>query len=104
MSAERGHTGRPSGPLPTDRPEEGTREEDRVIDALDEEQAKIEWFPGTRRVMRMISPAFNTRALPEVDLFRLPHRASATYVSQRFVEAVQRANLNGLTFTKVWPR
>ena len=37
------------------------------------------------------------------DIFRLPHRASATYVSERFVARVNAANLRGLEFNEVPP-
>lgn len=52
--------------------------------------------------MRIRKVAFVASAIEGVDLFRLPHRASSTYVSERFVERVRTAGLRGLVFNKVW--
>jgi len=73
-----------------------------VIDALDESKSKLTRFPGTNRVMRIKDVAFVASAIEGVDLFRLPHRASSTYVSGRFAERVKAAGLRGLVFNKVW--
>lgn len=74
----------------------------RVVDALDEAQSSLMKFPGTNRIMRIKKVAFVASAIEGVDLFRLPHRASSTYVSERFVERVKAADLRGLVFNKVW--
>lgn len=74
----------------------------RVVDALDEERSNIMRFPGTNRIMRIVKVAFIESALRGVDVFRLPHRASSTYVSQRFVDRVNESGLLGLEFKKVW--
>lgn len=74
----------------------------RAVAALDEERSKIMSFPGTNRIMRIVKLALAESALRGVDLFRLPHRASSTYVSQRFVDRVSDAGLVGLEFKKVW--
>ena len=74
----------------------------RVIDALDEANSSLMKFPGTSRIMRTKKVAFVASAIKGVDLFRLPHRASSTYVSERFVERVKAAGLRGLVFNKVW--
>jgi len=47
--------------------------------------------------------AFVQAAIRGEDIFRLPHRASATSVSERFVECVNAANLRGLEFNEVPP-
>ena len=47
--------------------------------------------------------AFVPSAIRGEDIFRLPHRASATSVSERFVECVNAANLRGLEFNEVPP-
>jgi hypothetical protein len=75
----------------------------RVIDALDEANSSLMKFPGTNRIMRIKKVAFVASTIEGVDLFRLPHRASSTYVSERFVERVKAAGLRGLAFNKVWP-
>jgi hypothetical protein len=74
----------------------------RVIDALDEIHSLVTRFPGTNRIMRIKKLAFVSSAIDGVDLFRLPHRASSTYVSSRFVERVRGAGLRGLVLNKVW--
>ena len=74
----------------------------RAIDALDEGRSNIVRFPGTNRIMRIVKIAFVESALRGVDIFRLPHRASSTYVSQRFFDRVRDAGLVGLEFKKVW--
>jgi hypothetical protein len=74
----------------------------RVIDALDEGSSSVMKFPGTNRIMRIKKVAFIASAIEGVDLFRLPHRASSTYVSERFVERVKAAGLHGLRFNEVW--
>jgi hypothetical protein len=75
----------------------------RIVDALDEANSSLMKFPGTDRIMRIKKIAFVTSKIEDIDLFRLPHRASATYVSARFVERVKAAGLVGLEFKKVWP-
>ena len=74
----------------------------RVSDALDEANSSLMKFPGTQRIMRIKKVAFVPSAIEGADLFRLPHRASATYVSGRFVERVKAARLRGLVFNEVW--
>ena len=74
----------------------------RVVDALDEANSSLMKFPGTNRIMRINKVAFVASKIEGIDLFRLPHRASPTYVSERFVERVKAANLRGLEFHKVW--
>ena len=74
----------------------------RTIDALDESQAEVLRFPGSNRVMRITKVAFHESRVRNVDLFRLPYRASCTYVSQKFVDRFHQAGLRGLAFTQVF--
>lgn len=74
----------------------------RVIDALDVSNSTLVMFPGTQRVLRVKKVAFVASAIEGSDLFRLPHRASSTYVSSRFVDRVRQASLRGLIFNRVW--
>lgn len=74
----------------------------QVIDALDEAHSSLIRFPGTSRIMRIKQVAFIGAKIEGVDLFRLPHRASATYVSERVIRRVEAAGLQGLVFNKVW--
>lgn len=74
----------------------------RVVDALDEERSSVVRFPSSNRVMRVTRPHFREAVIRGLDMFRLPFRASPTYVSQGFVDAASAANLVGLDFRKVW--
>ena len=73
-----------------------------IIDALDEGRSEILRFPSTNRIMRVTRPAFLDARVGGVDVFRLPHRASATYLSQRVVDTVRDLKLKGLEFVPVW--
>jgi hypothetical protein len=75
----------------------------RVIDAMDEANSSLMRFPETNRIMLIKRIAFVPTAIQGADVFRLPHRASPTYVSDHFVERVEAAGLRGLVFNKVWP-
>ncbi len=74
----------------------------RSVDALDEAASEIVYFPNSRRIMTIKRSAFVASAVEGVDLFRLPHRGSPTYVSRRFRDAVVAHELVGLDFTSVW--
>jgi hypothetical protein len=74
----------------------------KVVDALDEKRSSIVKFPGTDRIMQIKKVSFVESKIQGLDIFRLPHRASVTYVSEGFVERVKAAGLKGLTFTKVY--
>ena len=89
-------------PLLTDDGVELSVFNSRVVDALDESRSSLLNFPGTNRIMYISKVAFVRSAISDVDIFRLPHRASSTYVSERFVARVHRAGLRGLEFNKVW--
>jgi hypothetical protein len=89
-------------PLATDDGVELSVLNARILDALDEANSSLMKFPGTNRIMRIKKIAFVASKVEGIDLFRLPHRASSTYVSERFVERVKAAGLRGLAFNKVW--
>ena len=72
------------------------------VDALDQAQSSVIKVPGTDRIMYITEVAFIEEAIRDIDIFRLPHRASPTYVSQRFVDRVKAAGLVGLEFKMVW--
>lgn len=74
----------------------------RVVNALDEQRSEVVRYPGTDRIMMLKKPVFNYEKIKGVNVFRLLHRASSTYVTDRFVERVKEAGLRGLTFKKVW--
>ena len=75
-----------------------------VLDALDEDGSEIIRFPGSHRIMDIRSAVFRDSVVQGVDIFKLPLRASQTYVSDRFVAMVTRKALKGLEFCETWPR
>lgn len=74
----------------------------RILDALDEERSSIVRFAGTTTIMRIKKAVFRLSVVRGVQLFRLPHRGSRTYVGQEFVDTVKAAGLEGLEFEPVW--
>lgn len=74
----------------------------RIVDALDEARSAVMRFPGTNRIMDITQAAFIEPKVRGLDIFRLPHRASSTYVSERFVDRVKTTGLVGLDFNQVW--
>lgn len=73
-----------------------------VIDALDREASKVVCFSGTNRIMDIEKHVFKSELLNGVDMFRLPDQSAQTFVSQNFVDAVQKAGLVGLDFKLLW--
>jgi hypothetical protein len=74
----------------------------QVVNALDEERSHLIKFPGSDRIMHIRKLELFASAIRGIDSFRLPHRASSTYVSDRFVERVNTARLHGLDFNICW--
>ena len=74
----------------------------RVKEAMDEARSSLVKFPGTNRIMLVKRIALIESAIQGANVFRLPHRGSATYVSQHFVDRVTSAGLSGLQFNCVW--
>lgn len=73
-----------------------------VLDALDEESSELSKY-SDGRIMSIQRIAFVNDTVEGNDIFRLPHRGSSIFVSQRFVGEVNRANLVGMDFKRVWP-
>jgi len=72
----------------------------RVIDALDEQKSTITRFDDGR-IMMIDKHVFHADKIADVDVFKLPMRASATYVSQRFADIWASHGLTGLDFVPV---
>jgi hypothetical protein len=66
--------------------------------ALDEEKSTIIRFEGSNRIMWIRKAVFYENVVRGVDMFRLPLISSATYVSDKFVDLVNKHNLKGLEF------
>ena len=68
-----------------------------VRDALDQERSEIVFFDdGT--ILAIERHVFDEARLGAAEVFRLPVRASAVYVTAAFVERVRRAGLRGVAF------
>lgn len=89
-------------PLKTDDGVELSVLNAQVVDALDEVNSDTMKLPVTNRILLVKKPVFFEERIKDLDVFRLPHRASSTYVSDRFVTRVKKARLRGLIFKKVW--
>ena len=72
------------------------------LDALDEARSTINYVEGTNRICYVKKPVFVKSAVAGIDIFTLSRRLGHIYFSDRFVERVKAAKLNGLKFTKVW--
>lgn len=73
-----------------------------VVDALDEARSTLWRFPESNRIMDLEKPVFFESAIGRRAIFKLPLRASPTYVSEEFVHRVKLARLLGLVFNRVW--
>jgi len=72
-----------------------------LSNALDESMSILSKFPDGR-IMNIVKPYFKTEEIGGSDLFRVRGQGLPTYVSEKFVTAVYRAGLVGLTFKMVW--
>jgi hypothetical protein len=72
-----------------------------VIDALDQAKSQIARFEDGS-VMNIEQHVFQPRAIGGHKIFKLPHRASCTYVTGKFVEVVRRSGLFGASFELIW--
>lgn len=84
----------------------------RFVDALDETNSEIEWFPqlkrdfGKPRMARRIKKhAFREEILDKELLFRIPQMPTHNhvFVTSRFIDAVCGNSLIGFNFLEVWP-
>jgi len=74
----------------------------RLLDALDEDASSVLRFNGGR-VMQINKYVFRPEVIGFSDIFKIPNlRVSPTFVSQRFVDLWNSAELKGLEFRLVW--
>jgi hypothetical protein len=69
----------------------------KVLDALDEQRSDVLRLDGGE-IVSIRTPVFVETVVRESDVFRLPHRGSPTYLSHRFIAAVDALGLKGLDF------
>ncbi|GAB4514065.1 MAG: hypothetical protein Tsb0020_32480 [Haliangiales bacterium] len=72
-----------------------------ATDAFDKERSDLTCLPGTDRIVFIDKPVFIDDNVRGRDIIRPRGRAMPTYVSERFVERVERAGLVGLEFDLV---
>ena len=74
----------------------------RVVAALDVDASSFLRYPDGN-VFLITSHVFRRDPVAGATIFRMPYQhVSATYVTQQFVETVQRTQLTGFTFHQVW--
>jgi hypothetical protein len=52
--------------------------------------------------MRIVKHVFRSEAVAGATIFTLPNLRTATFVTDAFVEGVQRAGLKGFDFRMLW--
>ena len=74
-----------------------------VVDALDEAQSELEYFPSSGRLSGVLRYAFKAEAVRDQLLFKIPQQAGGfAFVTDRFVEIVKAAGLTGFGFKQLW--
>lgn len=69
-----------------------------VIDCLDEDRSKVERFPSTGLIFKVIEPVFKEELLEGVHIFKFA-KNSFIFVSDVFKKMVEEHNLKGLYWT-----
>ncbi|MCG7505046.1 imm11 family protein [Mesorhizobium retamae] len=72
-----------------------------VLDALDPDQSRIVYFDNGD-ILDIERSVFRKEVIGSTEIFKLPMRASAVYVTDGFVEQVRNAGLRGVSFAPVW--
>jgi hypothetical protein len=72
-----------------------------VLDALDKEKSGIVHFDNGE-ILDIEKHVFKREVIGTAEIFKLPMRASAVYVTGGFVEKVRNAGLRGVSFAPVW--
>ncbi|RTL43553.1 MAG: hypothetical protein EKK53_09380 [Burkholderiales bacterium] len=73
-----------------------------VIDALDEAHSDVERFPSSGRVSRIKRYGFHPDVVRNEWIFKIRQTQSVAFVTERFVELVQRSGLTGFEFAELW--
>lgn len=75
----------------------------RIVDALDIDNSDCTFRQDPSRVSSISYFSFHRDRLVGLDIFRIIEQPMLTIVSDRFVNRVLEAGLNGFSFTKIWP-
>lgn len=73
-----------------------------VIDALDEAQSDVERFPSSGRVARIERYSFHPDVVRNEWIFKIRQTQSVAFVTEQFVDLVQRSGLTGFEFQALW--
>ena len=69
-----------------------------VVDCLDKKKSAISYSPSDGRIMGINKAVFLSHRMPNAYLFKVPEDMSLIYATDRFVEAVRRYKLTGVSF------
>lgn len=72
-----------------------------VIDALDRELTKAEWFDSDR-IMDVERYAFQPGLLGSAEIFKIPQQSAPLFVTHAFIELLSRSGLVGFSPKLVW--
>lgn len=72
-----------------------------VLDALDLERSRIVHFDDGS-ILTIERHVFDRSRIGTAEVFKVPMRTSAVYVTDGFVEEARRAGLRGVSFRGVW--
>lgn len=74
-----------------------------MLDALDIEHSDLEFFKSSGRIMHVLKYEFLKDRLANYSIFKLPQLPlMRVFVTDKFVERVQEANLTGFDFRLIW--
>jgi hypothetical protein len=75
----------------------------KIVDALDLDHSKLQLFPSTGRIMRVIDYEFYSEKMGELTIFKIPQTIrSEILVTDRFVEVAEANKLRGFKFDELW--
>jgi hypothetical protein len=74
-----------------------------IVDALDEAACEVWRFPSSGRIGQIIHYSFRPDAVRDQLMFKIPQQPKGfAFVTDRFVELVERAGLTGFAFERLW--
>ena len=74
-----------------------------ILDAIDHENSEYESIKGTRKIMYFKKYVFFEDVVKGYDIFKITdRRTSHVFVSDRFVQTVERSKLKGFRFELAW--
>ena len=74
-----------------------------VLDAIDHEKSEYKYIDGTKQIMYFKKYVFLEEVIKGYDIFKITdRRTSHVFVSDRFVQTVERSKLKGFRFELAW--